>query len=188
MPAPPPHDAAVATPGRERDMKRFGLALFLLAEGVTFITLFSIRFLLTGVERPDELNQLLAGALTGLMLLSALPALEALRAAGRGDAEALRTNLLLTLLIGALLLVGIAWEWAGVEIPAASRYGSVFFTVLGVHAAHVAAGVAVLAGLAVSADLGRFTPQRHFPVEAGVIFWLFVVAAWVLLYAIFYLL
>lgn len=188
MAAEPGRGSAAPALRRHREMQRFGLGLFLLAEAGIFLTLFSTRFLLAGVGRPGELNQLLAGVLTGLMLLSAVPALEALKAAGRGDAGALRTNLLLTLLIGALLLVGVAWEWAALDIPSTSRYGSVFFTAVGVHAAHVAAGVAVLAALAVSADLGRFTPERHFPVEAGVVFWLFVVGVWVLLYAIFYLL
>lgn len=178
------------TPSAERRqaMYRFGFALFLFAEGMLFLTLFSMRFLLAGVERPAELNQLLAVALTGLMLLSVVPAREALKAAARGDAGKLRENALVTLVLGVLVLTAVAWEWASLTLSPGSRFGGVFFMALGIHAVHVAAGVLVFAGLAISADLGRFSPGDHFAVEAGVLFWLFLVGVWVVLYAVFYLL
>jgi heme/copper-type cytochrome/quinol oxidase subunit 3 len=182
------HGAVAQLTPRTRNMYRFGFALFLFSEGMMFLTLFSTRFLLAGLSRPSDVNLVLGGALTGLMLLSVLPALEALRAASRGDASALRDNLLLTLVLGVLLLPGVAWEWASLTVSPGSRFGSVFFTALGIHAVHVAAGVLVLAGLAISADLGRFSAASHFAVEAGVLFWLFLVGAWVAIYAVFYLL
>lgn len=173
---------------RRREMLRFGFALFLLAEAGIFVTLFSTRFLLAGTQRPAALNQVLAAALTGLMVLSAVPAREAAAAVRRDDRRALRTSLLVTLLLGTLLLAGVAWEWAQLSIPSTGRYGSVFFTALGLHAAHVAAGVVVLAALAIRADLGRVEPGWDFAVEAGVAFWYFVVGVWVALYVVFYLL
>ena len=173
---------------RRRKMCRFGFALFLFSESMMFLTLFSTRFLLAGAGRPPDLNLVLGGALTGLMLLSVLPALEALGAASRGDAAKLRDNLLLTLGLGMVLLLGVVWEWTSLTISSESRFGGVFFMALGLHGVHVVAGILVLAGLAISADLGRFSPTDHFAVEAGVLFWLFLVGVWVAFYAVFYLL
>lgn len=178
---------AVPLSPRQRDMYRFGFGVFLFSEGMIFLTVFSTRFVLAGTSRPAGLDQGLAAALTALVLLSVLPALDAWRAAGRGDAAALRSSLLLTGAIGVLLLAGVAWEWSALDVSSASRFGGVFLTALGLHAAHVAAGVLALGGLAASAARGRFSAGNHFAVEAGVLFWLFVVGVWVALYATFYL-
>lgn len=178
-----------ALTARQLHMYRFGLGLFLLAEAMIFLTLFASRFALAGLGHPRELSQVAAAALTLLMWLSAVPALSALRAAQRGDTEALVRSLLLTMALGILLVAAAAVEWSQLEgISAGSRFGGIYFTSLAVHALHTFAGVVVLAGLAASAARGRFTPASHFAVEAGVAFWLFMVGAWLALYTAFYLL
>lgn len=185
-------DSALAhAPGRvtERQLRmyRFGLGLFLLTEAMIFTTLFSLRFVLAGTETPAALEQLAAAALTLLLWLTLVPAQEALSAARRGDTPALVRWLRLTAFLGVLLAVGAALEWSQVGLPAGSRFGGIFYASLGFHAAHIVAGVVVLLGLAEQARRGRFTPAGHFAVEAGVLFWAFVVGVWIALWTVFYL-
>lgn len=169
-------------------MYRFGFVLFLLTESGIFVTVFSTRFLLAGLGRPAGLNQALAGALTAVALVSVLPALGALKAAARGDAQRTTRLLQVTMLLAVLLLAGIAMEWSALSIPSTSRFGSPFFTALGLHAAHVTAALLVLAGLLRSVARGRFVSGSRFALEAGIIFWVYLVAVWIVLYTVFYLL
>ncbi len=173
---------------RQREMYRFGFALFLFTEGMLFLTLFATRFVLAGSGHPGTLDQVSALTLTGLMWLSILPARDAWHAAARGETGRLVSSLLLTALLGALMLVGEAVEWSRLELSSQSRFGGVFFTALGIHAVHMLGGMLALVGVAVSAARGRVSPGRRFPVEATVLFWLFLVGGWVVLYAVFYLL
>lgn len=181
---------SVALPltARQREMYRFGLALFLLAEGIIFLTLFSIRFLLAGRGHPAELSAVVGGALTLLMWLSVVPALQALRAARRDELDALVRSLLLTAFIGVLVVAAVAVEWATLDLEPGSRFGGVFLTAFAAHAAHMLAAIAVLVGLAAQVRRGLLTPSSSFAVEGGLLFWLFMVGVWIALWAVFYLL
>lgn len=169
-------------------MYRFGLALFLLAEVIIFLTLFSIRFLLAGSGHPSELSQVAGGAVTLLMLLSVVPAIAALRASRRNERAALVGSLLVTAFIGVLVVSAMAVEWATLDLSPGSRFGGVFLTALGVHALHVVAAAAALYGVAIQVRRRLLTPSASFAVEGSVLFWLVVVGLWVALWAVFYLL
>ena len=181
---------SVATPLtlRQREMYRFGLALFLLAEGIIFLTLFSIRFLLAGAGHPSELSPVTGFALTLLMLLGVVPALRALAAARRDELDTLVRSLLLTAFIGVLVVAALAVEWAALDLDPGSRFGGIYLTAFAAHALHMAAAVAVLSGLAIQVRRGLTTPSSSFAVEGGLLFWLFMVGVWVALWAVFYVL
>jgi heme/copper-type cytochrome/quinol oxidase subunit 3 len=173
---------------RHVHMVRLGLGLLLVSEVIVFVTLFSIRFLVAGSGHPSALKQIVGVALTLLMLLSVVPALDSLAAARRGDGRRLISSLLATLAVGVLVLVAIAVEWGQLDLAAGNPFGGIFLTASGFHAAHMLAAVLVLAGLAAQAARGRFSPDNHVAVEAGVAFWLFMVAVWIGLWIVFYLL
>lgn len=173
---------------RRREMYRFGLALFLLAEGIIFLTLFSIRFLLAGSGHPDDLSAVTGAALTALMWLSVVPALMGLRAARRDELDALVRSLVLTAFIGVLVVVAVAVEWATLDLAPGSRFGGVFLTAFAAHALHTLAAIAVLSGVAIQVRRGLLTPSSSFAVEGGLLFWLFMVGVWIALWAVFYVL
>lgn len=181
---------SVALPltARQREMYRFGLALFLLAEGIVFLTLFSIRFLLAGSGHPDDLSPMTGGALTLLMGLSVVPAVQALRAARRDERDVLVRSLLVIASIGVLVVVAVAVEWATLDLSPGSRFGGIFLTAFAAHALHVLAAIAVLSGLAIQVRRGLLTPSSSFAVEGGILFWLFMVGVWTALWAVFYVL
>ena len=67
-------------------------------------------------------------------------------------------------------------------------YGSVFFTLTGMHGLHVTGGVITLFVVALRAAMGHFSAHNHFAVEGTVLYWHFVDVVWILLYATLYLL
>jgi len=166
----------------------WGLLLFVATEGALFGTLIATYFYLrvraapwppAGIEAPSATLPL---ALTAALVLTTAPMLAAMRAAGRG-----RCGVAWALVLVALFVQGgyLAWQIVlyGSDLakfdPAATAYGSIYFTLLGVHHAHVALGL--LLDLWVLARLSTgLTPYRAVTVRVVALYWVFVNAAAVL--------
>jgi len=97
--------------------------------------------------------------------------------------------LLITLLLGLIFVTGQVYEFshAGLRIDD-QTFGGVFFTLMGFHAVHVLGGVVFLALNYVRARLGDFSSNRYEAVELGNLFWYYVAAIWLVLFAVLYLL
>lgn len=171
---------------RERRMYLGAFSLFIFAESLVFVTLFAVRFLIAGTGRAPGINYVLGTALTGLFVASLLPVWRADRAIARGDATAMVTGLGVTFGLGLAALLGIFYDWRTVGLDPGSRYGGSYFLITGVHVFHIAIGLIFLAALWSSGRRGRFTPQNHWPVTAGTWFWTFIVAAWVGLFVVLF--
>ena len=96
--------------------------------------------------------------------------------------------------LGVGILLGIAFlavqyfEWKSKPFTLTSgSYGSLFFTVTGFHMAHVVAGVIILSGVWIWSAMGYFNARRHAPVSISSIYWHFVDAVWLAVFATFYL-
>ncbi len=68
-----------------------------------------------------------------------------------------------------------------------SSYASLYFVTTGFHMAHVLLGLAVLLALLVWTALDYFSPRRRLVVSAGVLYWHFVDAVWLFVFATYYL-
>ncbi|WP_376791805.1 heme-copper oxidase subunit III [Thermoflexus sp.] len=182
-----PETHAIATPSR---IPRFGLWLFLLSESMIFAALLSARFALQGTYRPAELNQSLGLAITLILLTSSFTANRAEVAIAHGKTSMFLRNLLATILLGVLFLVGVVvleWPEAMHFAPPSSGYGTVFFTMTGMHAAHVLSGVLILSLIYRLGRRGAFGPGRLWGVEGAVKYWHFVDIVWVFFYPALYL-
>jgi cytochrome c oxidase subunit 3 len=171
-------------------INRLGLWLFFGSETFLFGAIISSRYYLQGVQRPEEVNQALGLAITGILLLSSLTAFRAEAASARGDHTGFLRNMFATIALGILFIGGVGIEWfEGFEyFPPSTGYGSVFFATTGIHAAHVLSGVIMLGlVLYLGRRPGRFTPQDHWGVEGSVKYWHFVDVAWVFIYPTLYL-
>ncbi|MBI4348336.1 MAG: cytochrome c oxidase subunit 3 [Elusimicrobia bacterium] len=159
-----------------------GLWIFIASEAFLFLILIATRYLLVGLHRPDELEQVLGAAVTTALLSSSVSAYAGLRALRRGDEGAYRRWIRLTLALGVAFLAGLSLEWTEGfgAFPPGRGYGSVFFTLTGVHGFHVASGLVVLA-LVLRAGRGTW------PATAAVRYWTFVDAIWLLIYPTLYL-
>jgi cytochrome c oxidase subunit 3 len=173
------------------DTNRLGLWLFLVSDAFVFAGLLVTRFSLLGLTRP-HLNQVLGLAVSIVLLVSSFFANRAEVAAENGDRKTLLTSTMLTILLGLAFLLGVVF----VEWPAAAREGitpssgvggAVFYMMTGMHAFHVLTGLVFLALIYRNSRKNLYTPDKHWQVEAGVVYWHFVDVVWMFFYPALYL-
>jgi cytochrome c oxidase subunit I+III len=168
---------------RARPVGWWGMLLLISTEaalfGVFVATYFYLRF--RALEWPPagtpEPRVLEPAALTALLVLSSLPAALAVHGARRQDRREAAIGLATTVALAVLYLVGVAWllvdEWQ--QSPATNEaYDSLFFTLQGAHAAHVAAGVLVNLFLLAAIARRPLTQYRVNGIWAIGLYWHFV--------------
>ncbi len=170
--------------------RRLGLWLFIASESMIFLALLATRFFMQGVQRPEEVNQVLGLILTSVLLLSSFTANRAEVAMAHGDRSGFVRNIGITLLLGTAFLlsvVAIEWPEALGFAPLSGGYGTVFFATTGMHALHVLIGLLILLLMALQARRGRYSAQDYWDVQGGVTYWHFVDVVWVFVYPVLYL-
>lgn len=169
---------------------RLGMWLFILSESMLFGGLLMVRFSLLGTFTHEELSQITGLIITAILLLSSFTAYRAERAMGNGDVAGTERYLMLTLGLGAIFTAGVAFEWyeALEAFPPSTPFGSVFFTMTGLHAFHVIGGLVIIAIVYGRVRRNDFASSDSWPVEASVKYWHFVDVVWVFFYPALYLL
>jgi cytochrome c oxidase subunit 3 len=169
--------------------RRLGLWLFIASESVIFLTLLTSRFYMQGVFRPAEMNQVLGLIITLILLASSFFANRAEVAIAHGDHSGFARNILVTIALGLVFLVGVVaveWPEALSFAPLSTGYGTLFFATTGMHAFHVLSGVIILALVFVQGQRGRLA-EDHWSAEGAIIYWHFVDIVWVFVYPTLYL-
>jgi heme/copper-type cytochrome/quinol oxidase subunit 3 len=188
----PPTGLTVA-PQDRRASGWYGLVLLVATESALFIYLLFSYFLLasqaSGPWPSSGAPPILSAAVnTGVLLASSVTAVWAQRGIEKGSRGRLIAGLSLSLLLGAVFAGVQVHEWMHKPFnPATDAYGSLFYTITGVHIAHVAVGLFILACLILWAAMGRFSAQRHLHVTVGVLYWHFVDAVWLAVFTTFFL-
>src|SRR5699024_1474678 len=138
---------------------------------------------LDDIEDPE----LVMSAIRCVILLgSSVPAVLAERAARRGDEVRFRRHVAITIVIAATFMAGHIQEY--VELMPeftwnTNAYGSVFYTITGLHAVHLIIGMGVLGFLFVQSWRGRYTDRLDRPsVACGLLYWHFVDVVWIAVY------
>jgi cytochrome c oxidase subunit III len=126
---------------------------------------------------------------TVVLVASSVTLRRAVRGIAEGRTRALTHGLGVTTALGTGFLVGQASAWhdllaAGVTM--AGPYGTVFYWLTGLHAAHVVGGVFFLVVCHVRALLGRYTRESHLGVELCEIYWHFLGVVWLVLVALLF--
>src|ERR671922_272642 len=67
-------------------------------------------------------------------------------------------------------------------------FGTIFYCLTGLHGAHVFVGLSILLFMTTRAFRGHFSPEAHYGVEIGGIYWHFVDVMWIVVYTTVYLL
>ena len=178
---------------------KLGIWLFLASEVMLFGSLFASYVLLRvgAASWPDQsavLSVPLASLNTIILIASSVTMVLALAAARSGTVAAYRLYMGLTLLGGALFLVVKAFEYgdkfAHGLLPATNNFLGLYFTMTGLHAVHVIAGMVVnvyLWGPGVRLwhrDRPRFANR----IEVAGLYWHFVDLVWIFLFPVLYLL
>lgn len=174
---------------RKTATNRLGLWLFILSDAFVFAGLVVARFYLLGTGVHPEVNQFLGLAVTAVLLVSSFFANRAEVAMTFGDQKIFFRSILVTIILGTLFLlgvVGVEWPMAPYG-PSHSAAWSLFFTMTGFHAFHVLTGVIFLVIIYRNARKGLYNTERHWPVEAAIVYWHFIDVVWVFFYPALYL-
>lgn len=175
-----------------------GMLVFLASWAMLFGGLFFAYALVRGrapVWPPvgdPRLPLVLPGVNTAVIALSSGALQSALRSLRRGRPSPVAGALALAAGLGALFLALQVAVWISVHrqglLPSGGPYGSVFYALTSFHALHVLVGLVALAWLAVRASRGAYGAMRHVGVRLWAMYWHFVGAVWLFLYATVYLL
>ncbi len=108
-----------------------------------------------------------------------------------GNRGALKTGLLLTILLGVVFLGFQMYEyfhaWNDLNLRLDSGiYGSTFYLLTGFHGLHVTIGAIMLTVMLFRVMAGHFRPDHHFAFEATAWYWHFVDVVWLILFVVVY--
>ena len=177
------------------DFRLFGLATFLVADGMTFAGFFAAYLTFRAVNPLAEggnyeLELALPTLNTILLLVSSLTFHRAAKAIHQDRSEACRNWLLVTAALGFTFLGGQMVEYFTLPFGLTDNlFASTFYAITGFHGLHVTlGGLMILIIWWQSRQGGRVNRANLFPLEATELYWHFVDGIWVLLYGILYLL
>ncbi|HEY3057458.1 MAG TPA: cytochrome c oxidase subunit 3 [Chloroflexota bacterium] len=195
------HATELVEPGPSNEW--LGIVLFIVSEAVMFGAFFAQYFYNrilapvwpnpAGLPEPDfrVASFPLPVILTVVLVASGFTAHNAQTAIQRDDRDRFQGWLIVTILLGAGFLAGQAYEYTQLIVVehfsiSSGIYGTVFFSLTGLHGLHVTAGVLVLTGVLIRGFMGHFSSRSHFGVEGSVLYWHFVDVVWLALYATLY--
>jgi cytochrome c oxidase subunit 3/cytochrome o ubiquinol oxidase subunit 3 len=127
---------------------------------------------------------------TVLLLSSSVTVALAVRALRRGRSGPAGGWFLVTIVLGAIFLVGTAREWHGLIVDdgltiGTNLFGTPFYSLIGLHAGHVIVGLVILTLLCIFAFAGAL--GRHVErAELASWYWHFVDAVWVAVFTVVY--
>jgi heme/copper-type cytochrome/quinol oxidase subunit 3 len=174
----------------------WAMLLFIATEaslfGVLIATYFYLRFeTLTwpppGIEKPKILLPLL---LTLALVSTSVPMALAERAIKHGRRRALQLWLLAALALASAYLLLQALQFhkdLDKFSPQDNAYASIYYTLTGTHAAHVAAGLLFNFWIQTGAWRGAYRPGRYAAVQVTALYWHFVNALALAVFATAYL-
>jgi cytochrome c oxidase subunit 3 len=182
-----------------------GIILFIVSEAVMFGAFFAQYFynrilaetwpnptgLPPGFEKVPSFP--LPLIMTVLLVASGFTAHWAQSAIRRDDRDQFQGWMIVTIALGLAFLGVQAYEYFNFIVNdhftiTSGIYGTVFFSLTGLHGLHVTIGAILLIGILIRGFLGHFSSRSHFGVEGTILYWHFVDVVWIALYATLYLL
>ena len=155
-------------------------------------------------EAHKNLDRVMGGANTVVLICSSLTMALGVRAAQMNDKGKQVMFLSLTLLLAGVFLVIKYFEYSakfehgllpgmwytphGPETPAQGNlFFGLYFMMTGLHGIHVLAGMIAITWLLVKAQKGQFSSDWYTPVELVGLYWHLVDLVWIYLFPLFYL-
>ena len=178
------------------DHRVFGLLVFLFSEGMLFLGLFAayLTFRTVATSWPPagtpELEILLPGINTAILVSSSFVIHQADAAIKRDDIKSVRWWFLATFIMGAVFLCGQIYEYNHLEFGLTTNlFASTFYVLTGFHGFHVFVGLTIIALVGLrSLKPGAFLGGKHYGIEAASIYWHFVDIIWIILFLLLYIL
>ncbi len=177
-----------------RDPLWWGVVGMIAIETTLFVLLFATYFYIRGnhVQWPPSglpsFSQVLAAINVAVLVVSCLPMHLANKSALKRSIPGMRWGLILASVLGVAFFfirlvelnhVGFRWD--------SHAYGSVFFTILGMHTLHTIAATLENIVLAALLFIGPVEEKHLVDVRVNGMYWYFVVGSWLPTYAILFL-
>jgi len=170
------------------------MAWFIASEAMVFMGLFFSYYYLGHGQPRWPIGNPPSLTLPTAMVIVLLSSCIVLWAGGRllrqeRDLPA-RGALLLTILLGCGFLILNALDYdseARLQPVTQNPYTSIFYTINGVHAAHLILGILFLLYAAVLPRLGPTEKPPHSSYRNAAMYWYFVTAVWLVMYAVMYI-
>ena len=175
---------------------KVGMACLIFAESAIF-AIFVVAYLfyvgksLTGPTPREVLETPIF--YTICLLSSSLTIHLAGKLLERGRRSAFLLLWLFTIVLGALFLYGTGQEWHrliyehGLTIST-NLFGTTYYSLVGLHATHVIAGLVMLSIVLLFGLAGRVGPEQSARVDVLSLYWHFVDAVWVVVFTVVYVL
>lgn len=175
----------------------WGMLVVVATEATLFAILlasyFYTRFRTPGAWPPDgqpDPRLLKPAIMTLLLMASSVTVYSAELGSRRGNRRRLQIGLAATFALGLsfLILQGFEYDEKLAELrPSTDAYGSLFYTITGLHGAHVIVGLLILAWTQFFAWRGAYASENHVAVQVSALYWHFVHAVWLFVFVSLYL-
>jgi cytochrome c oxidase subunit 3 len=172
-----------------------GMLLFIISEvmvfGAFFTAYFFIRIVAEGhtwfpIDGKD-LPVAVAGVNTAILVSSSLTLHWAQTSIKNGNRFGLQAGMTATFLLGLTFLFIQINEYVHIGFaPQDHAQATVFFSLTGLHGAHVTIGLILLGMVTIRAFRGHFSPESHHGMEIPGIYWHFVDVMWIVVYTTIY--
>ncbi|HZU60382.1 MAG TPA: cytochrome c oxidase subunit 3 [Solirubrobacteraceae bacterium] len=172
-----------------------GMLLFIMSEVMIFGAFFTAYFFIRVVTHdPWPANgttvpEATTGVNTAILFSSSLTIHWALVSVKNGNRFGLKAGMVSTFLLGLTFLILQINEYIHLGFaPQDSAQGTIFYSLTGLHGAHVIIGLGALIMVTVRAFRGHYSPEAHAGMEVPGIYWHFVDVMWLIVYTAVYIL
>ncbi len=170
-----------------------GMLLFIISEVMIFGAFFTAYFFIRVVTHDPwpapgtKIPEAATGVNTAILLVSSLTIHWALVSIKKGNRFGLKAGMVLTFLLGLTFLflqvneyVHLGWA------PHDAAQATIFYSLTGLHGAHVFVGLCALAIVTLRSFRGHYSPEHHQGMEVPGIYWHFVDGMWIIVYMALY--
>jgi cytochrome c oxidase subunit 3 len=171
------------------------MLLFIMSEVMIFGAFFTAYFFIRIVThnpwpaKGTTVPEYVALVNTFILMSSSVTLHWALVSVRKGNRFGLKAGMVATFLLGLTFLFVQINEYVHVGFaPHDSAQGTVFYSLTGLHGAHVFIGLCLLAMVTWRSFRGHYTPAAHQGMEVPGIYWHFVDIMWIVVYTTVYVL
>jgi cytochrome c oxidase subunit 3 len=177
------------------DPQLLGMLLFIISEVMIFGAFFTAYFFIriaqgdpwpaTGTKLPVTV----AFVNTLVLVSSSFTMHWTQESIKKGNRFGLKAGIVTTFLLGATFLFVQINEYANIGFaPQDHAQQTIFYSLTGLHGAHVTVGLILLLLVTIRSFRGHFTPEEHRGVEVPGIYWHFVDIMWIVVFTTVYVL
>ena len=191
------------------EASKLGMWLFLVTEILFFGGLF-VAYIVFRAAHPElyilaseQLDVMLGGINTGVLILSSLTVALAIHSAQVDDNKGIFRYLIITILLALVFMVikyfeyshkfeigiypGALYTFDGIDHPQSGVFFSIYYMMTGVHGLHVIVGIGLMVWLLFRVQKKHFGSAYYTPVEIVGLYWHLVDIIWIFLFPLLYL-